>query len=207
VGGNAEAIRAGLLSAKEISRLLQALEKQRRQFNLRTVSFTLLPPYPEGFFPHPLLRSPWSYQNGGEWDWIGGRLVTALYQAGFPAEAEKYLKEISEKNLGEMNIFEWSDKNGNGQGALFYAGAAGVLGEAILHGHLGLQEDFDRYTIPVGKDRFKVTVAKAGDRFTVNNSTKMTVDITSLSKKEICILTGSDKKTCISKKGKNIIPK
>ena len=89
-------------------------------------------PIPEGFFPHPLLRSPWSYQNGGEWDWIGGRLVAALYQTGFRAEAEKYLQEIVAKNLAEMNIFEWSDKGGNGQGASFYAGAAGVLGEAIL---------------------------------------------------------------------------
>ncbi len=59
-----------------------------------------------------------------------------------------------EKNLAEMNIFEWSDKGGNGQGASFYAGAAGVLGEAILSGHFGLQEDFDRYTMPAGPERF-----------------------------------------------------
>jgi hypothetical protein len=203
MGGNAEAVRAGLLDRKEISILLRVLEGRRRQYGLRTVSFTLLPPYPKDFFPHPMLRSPWSYQNGGEWDWIGGRLVAALYQAGFRAEAEKYLKEIVEKNLAEMNIFEWSDKGGNGQGASFYAGAAGVLGEAIFSGHFGLQEDFDRYTLPAGPERFTFTVAKVGDRFTVNNSAKMTVDITSLSKKEICILTAlGKKKTCIAKKGK-----
>ncbi len=203
VGGNAEAIRAGLLNKTEITRLLRVLEERRRQFDLRTVSFTLLPPYPEGFFPHPLLRSPWNYQNGGEWDWIGGRLVAALYQAGFRLEAERYLREIAVKNLDDMNIFEWSDKSGGGQGALFYAGAAGVLGEAIWRGHMGLDEDFDRYTIPVGTDRFKVTVAKAGDCFTIKNCDSLTVDITNLSKKEICILTGSDKKQiCISKKGK-----
>lgn len=202
VGGNAEAIRAGLLDGTEIARLLQVLESRRRQFGLRTVSFTLLPPYPQGFFPHPLLRSPWNYQNGGEWDWIGGRLVSALYQAGFRPKAEQYLKEIVAKNLDDMNIFEWSDRSGGGQGAMFYAGAAGVLGEAIWRGHLGLAEDFDRYAIPVGTDRFKIVVAKAGDRFTVDNTDQLTVDITSLSKKEICILTGSDKKICVSKKGK-----
>jgi len=203
VGGNAEAIRAGLLDKMEIARLLQVLEKRRRQFGLRTVSFTLLPPYPEGFFPHPLLRSPWNYQNGGEWDWIGGRLVSALYQAGFRSEAERYLREIVDKNLDEMNIFEWSDKSGGGQGALFYAGAAGVLGEAIFSGHFGLQEDFDRYTLPAGKDRFKIVVDKSGDRFTVDNSAKLTIDITNLAKKEICLLTQSGKKkTCIAKKGK-----
>ncbi|MCJ7524446.1 MAG: hypothetical protein MUP71_04380 [Candidatus Aminicenantes bacterium] len=208
VGGNAEAIRAGLLDGNEISRLLQVLEKRRRQFGLRTVSFTLLPPYPRDFFPHPLLRMPWNYQNGGEWDWIGGRLVSALYQAGFRTKAEQYLREIVAKNLDEMNIFEWSDKSGGGQGAMFYAGAAGVLGEAILHGHLGLAEDFDRYTVPVGSDRFKIMVTKSGDRFTVENSDKVTVDISALSKKEICILTASSKKNiCVSKKGKIEIPK
>ncbi|MBE0664446.1 MAG: hypothetical protein IH584_01390, partial [Candidatus Aminicenantes bacterium] len=206
VGGNAEAIRAGLLDGNEISRLLQVLEKRRRQFGLRTVSFTLLPPYPRDFFPHPLLRTPWNYQNGGEWDWIGGRLVSALYQAGFRTKAEQYLKEIVAKNLDEMNIFEWSDKSGGGQGAMFYAGAAGVLGEAILGGHLGLTEDFDRYTVPVGSDRFKIMVTKAGDRFTVENSAQLTVDITGLSKKEICLLSGpSGKKICATKKGKTVI--
>ena len=208
VGGNAEAMRAGLMTKGEIARFLQELEKRRGRYGLRTVSFTLLPPFPENFFPHPLLRSSWSYQNGGEWDWIGGRLVSALYQAGFKTKAEQYLKEIVAKNLEDMNIFEWSDKSGGGQGAMFYAGAAGVLGEAILGGHLGLVEDFDRYALPVGSDRFKIVVAKAGDRFTLENSDRLSVDISSLSKKEICLASGpSGKKSCISKKGKNIISK
>ena len=107
-----------------------------------------------------------------------------------------------------MNIFEWSDKSGGGQGASFYAGAAGVLGEAILQGHFGLQEDFDRYILPAGSERFSLTVAKAGDRFTVDISDKITVDISALAKKEICVSTVSGKKNiCVSKKGKNIISK
>ena len=98
VGGNAEAMRAGLMSRGEIERFLRVLESRRRQLGLRSVSFTLLPPYPQDFFPHPLL-APWSYQNGGEWDWIGGRLVTALYQNGFREQAEEYLGEIIERGL------------------------------------------------------------------------------------------------------------
>lgn len=204
VGGNAEAMRAGLMSRTEIARFLGVLEAKRKRLGLRSVSFTLLPPFPENFFPHPLLRSPWSYQNGGEWDWIGGRLVGALYQSGFRSEADKYLEEIAAKNLADMNIFEWSDKAGNGQGASFYAGAAGVLGEAILGGRFGLREDFDRYVLPAGPERFSLTVAKAGDRFTIDNSATLSVEITSLSKKEICILTGADnKRNCVSKKGKS----
>jgi hypothetical protein len=208
VGGNAEAMRAGLMSREEIARFLRVLEERRGKYGLRSVSFTLLPPYPEGFFPHPALRAPWRYQNGGEWDWIGGRLVSALYQAGFRREAETYLKEIIAKNLEEMNIFEWSDRTGNGQGASFYAGAAGVLGEAILSGHLGLQEDFDRYLIRAGDEPFELAFSKGGDRFTVGNSARLAVNIVSLSKKEVCILIGSgEKKICVGEKGKNSFSK
>ncbi len=206
VGGNAEAMRAGLMSKAEIARFLAVLEAKRKKLDLRSVSFILLPPFPENFFPHPALRSPWSYQNGGEWDWIGARLVSALYQAGLRNIADKYLEEIAAKNLSDMNIFEWSDRSGNGQGASFYAGAAGVLGEAIFFGRLGLQEDFDRYTLPAGDDRYSLTVSKAGDHFAVGNSNRLSVDVTSLSKKEICVLTAAGKKkTCISKKGKAIV--
>ena len=204
VGGNAEAMRAGLLAQKEIARLLQLLEERRTQYRLRSVSYTLLPPYPAGFFPHPLLRSPWSYQNGGEWDWIGGRLILALYQAGFRAEAEKYLQEIAVRNLAEMNIFEWSDRAGMGQGASFFAGAAGILGEAILFGRLGLREDFDRYAIPVGPAPYRLAVAKGDDRFTVENAGRASVRIFSLSKKEVCLWDERSGKTeCASKKKAN----
>jgi hypothetical protein len=208
VGGNAEAMRAGLMSRDETAGFLRELAKRRARYGLRSVSFTLLPPFPEGFFPHPALRSPWSYQNGGEWDWIGGRLVTALYQAGFRPEAERYLQEIAGKNLSDMNVFEWSDRPGNGQGASFYAGAAGVLGEAILSGHFGLQEDFDRYTVPAAGDRYQLTVSKSGDRFTVQNSDKVIIDIASLAKKEVCIMAAAGKnRTCLSKKGKKTVLK
>lgn len=205
VGGNAEAMRAGLMTRDEIARFLRVLEERRRELGLRTVSFTLLPPYPEGFFAHPLLRVPWSYQNGGEWDWIGGRLVSALYHHGFRREADGYLEEIVAKNLADMNVFEWSDRGGGGRGALFYAGAAGVIGEAILSGRLGLQEEFDRYLIAARGGETTLTVAKGGDRFTVTNAGRPAVDILSLSKKEICVASAAGEKTCIGKKGRSEI--
>jgi hypothetical protein len=204
VGGNAEAMRAGLMAHAEIARFLRELEERRRRLDLRTVSFTLLPPYPEGFFPHPLLRVPWSYQNGGEWDWIGGRLVSALYQQGFRREADGYLEEIVAKNLADMNVFEWSDRGGNGRGALFYAGAAGVIGEAILSGRLGLQEEFDRYLIRAGGGESAFTVAKGNDRFTVVTAGRPAVDILSLSKQEICLSGATGRKTCVGKKGRTV---
>jgi hypothetical protein len=48
-------------------------------------------------------------------------------------------------------------------------------------------------------------VSKGNDRFTVENSDRLSIDISRMAKKEICILTGSGKKTCIPKKGKTII--
>jgi hypothetical protein len=135
VGGNAEAIMAGLMDKDRIKKFIDVLAERRRQYRLRTVSFTLIPPYPEGFFPHHLLRQPWSYQNGGEWDWIGGRVVNALFREGFAKEAETYLLEIVKKNLANFCLYEWEDRSGTGRGALFYVGAAGVIGEAILTGY------------------------------------------------------------------------
>lgn len=135
VGGNAEAMIAGLMDKEEIKRFLDVLAQRRGQYKLRTVSFTLLPPYPEGFFPHHLLTHPWNYQNGGEWDWIGARLIKGLLINGFKKEAEVFLLEIVKKNLSNFCIYEWEDRQGNGRGALFYAGAAGLLGQ-IIFGHL-----------------------------------------------------------------------
>ncbi len=136
VGGNAEAIIAGLMSSLEIKKFIKVLDKRLEKYKLKTVSYTLLPPYPESFFPHPLLSKQWSYQNGGSWDWIGGRLVNALFQKGFRKKALFYLMEIVKKNLKNFNIFEWEDRNGIGKGASFYTGAAGVIGDAIFKGYL-----------------------------------------------------------------------
>ncbi len=132
VGGNAEAILAGLMTKEEVPRFLGVLERGRKEHKLRTVSFTLIPPYPEGFFPHHLLTHPWNYQNGGEWDWIGARVVNGLYRMGYVVEAEKYLMEIVNKNLANFCLYEWEDYRGTGRGALFYAGAAGVIGEVLF---------------------------------------------------------------------------
>jgi hypothetical protein len=135
VGGNAEAIAAGLMSKEEIRKFLEVLDKRRREYKLNTVSFTLIPPYPEGFFPHTLLSRPWSYQNGGEWDWIGGRVLKALFLNGFSKEAEKYLLEIAAKNIKNFCIFEWEDREGVARGSFFYSGAAGVIHDAIVKGY------------------------------------------------------------------------
>jgi hypothetical protein len=135
VGGNAEAIIAGLMDRPGVERFLRVLEERRKKYGLASVSFTLIPPYPAGFFPHHLLTRPWSYQNGGQWDWIGARVVKALLLSGFKKEAGTYLLEIVGKNLERFNINEWEDRGGSPQGSDFYVGAAGLIGECIFLGY------------------------------------------------------------------------
>ncbi len=207
VGGNAEAMRAGLMNKAEVARFLGVLEAKRRQLGLRSVSFTLLPPYPEGFFPHPLLRSPWSYQNGGEWDWIGGRLVSALYQYGFRKEADKYLEEIvGKKFVGHEHLRMVRQKRQRPGGpVLCRCRRRPGRGDPVA-AILGLAGGF-RPLYPAGRsaDRFKVTVAKAGDRFTVDNADRLVIDIAALSKKEVCVLTGSGGEKICTRYSKTIV--
>ncbi len=135
VGGNTEAIIAGLMDKTMMERFFKELEKRHETYGLNSVSFVLIPPYPEGYFPHHLLNRPWSYQNGGQWDWIGARVVKALFQNNRHNQAEAYLVEIARKNLSRFMINEWEDRGGHPQGADFYVGAAGQIGEALILGY------------------------------------------------------------------------
>jgi len=206
VGGNAEAMISGLMGANQIKKFIEILELRRKKYNLRTVSFTLLPPYPRGFFAHPSLYNSWSYQNGGEWDWIGGRLVKALFSKGFQKEAKKYLLEIIRKNLKNFNIFEWEDRGGNGMwGSMFYVGAAGVIGDAILKGYLGFTQDFGQYKLNSKHKKFFINIQK-NDRFSISRDKDTTINIHHIRNKSICIYRKSKPSPqCIDKKGVSVI--
>jgi hypothetical protein len=206
VGGNAEAIRAGLMTPQEISAFLAVLEKRRSALRLGSVSFTLLPPYPDRFFPHPLLSSSWSYQNGGEWDWIGGRVIDALFQSGHREKAQVYLKEIIGKHLRNFNIFEWEDRSGAGRGASFYVGAAGAIGRAIWEGYLGFGQDFGRYRIRPAGFSFRLGVDKTADRFSVVFDGVPVIRIEELRGKTVCLYR-HPKETpfCAAGKGETVV--
>lgn len=206
VGGNAEAILSGLMGITQIKKFIEVLEIRRKKYNLRTVSFTLLPPYPRGFFTHPALYNPWNYQNGGEWDWIGGRLVKALFFMGFKKEAKKYLQEIIHKNLKNFNLFEWEDRSGNGiWGAMFYVGSAGVIADAILMGYLGLTQNFGQYRLIPNQKKFFLNIHK-NDRFSISRDKDITITIRHLKNKSICISPKSNPyPLCIDKEGVSYI--
>ena len=187
VGGNAEAILAGMLNRGEVEAFVKVLERRQEEYRLRSVSFTLIPPYPEGFFPHPLLRQPWSYQNGGEWDWIGGRVVQALFASGFRQEALAHLREIVSKHLREFTVFEWQDRSGNGRGAANYVGAAGVVGEALMRGVAGMTEDFTAFRFSDVSLLRRLDLCADGASFSLSTDAQGRLAVHSQSGKKIVI--------------------
>ena len=85
------------------------------------------------------MDEPYEYQNGGQWDWFGGRLILAMFENGFSREARDKLLEIVRKNLRNDGLFEWDTREGPGRGSDYYAGSAGSLARALFEGYFGVQ--------------------------------------------------------------------
>ncbi len=139
MGGNAQAILSGLAGAQKAARIIrQALERQQ-SFSVSTISGCLLPPYPAGLFKHPAMDELYEYQNGGQWDWFGGRLVCAMFEHGFSRLARQKLLDIVRKNIANGGLYEWDTRDGEGRGSDYYAGSAGSLGRALFEGYFGFK--------------------------------------------------------------------
>ena len=141
MGGNSQAMISGLAGGPgegKRSRIIEQALSRQKEFGVSTISGSLLPPYPKGFFRHPALDEPYEYQNGGQWDWFGGRLVLAMFESGFSREAREKLLEIARKDIVNGGLFEWDTKDGAGRGSDFYSGSAGSLARALIEGYLGV---------------------------------------------------------------------
>jgi hypothetical protein len=149
LGGNAVAALAGVAGDVRTCRILAAAEARRQEHGLSTVAFTIVPPFPDGLFRHPILRQEWTYQNGGQWDWFSGRLLTAAFRAGCAEAARAQLDRIVERSARAGGLFEWYDRSDTGKGSARYAGTAGALGQAILEGLLGVTLDDGRLRLSV----------------------------------------------------------
>ena len=142
MGGNAQALVSGLAGPPGGERprriIAEALSRQK-EYEISTVSGSLLPPYPAGFFRHPALDEPYEYQNGGQWDWFGGKLVLAMFGSGVAREARTKLLEIARKAVGNAGFHEWDTRDGRGRGSDFYSGSAGSLARALVEGYYGVR--------------------------------------------------------------------
>jgi hypothetical protein len=130
-GGTMMAIAAGLLSQDEIAASLARMRENVEKSGAASLGLTLYPPYPEGVFKNPILTVPFTYQNGGDWTWFGGRTIQQLVAHGFVEEAYAEIQPMVERAQRNGGFWEWYTKDNEPAGWGNFRGSAGALGRAI----------------------------------------------------------------------------
>ncbi|MBZ0256834.1 hypothetical protein K8I31_12280 [bacterium] len=130
-GGTTCAMLADALPQDELGRTILKMQELQGKCGAATLGLTLYPPYPAGYFKNPSMR-PYSYQNGGDWTWWGGRLVQAICKYKDYGLAHQTLGPMLDRVIANDDFYEWYDIYNQPRGAKQYRGSAGVLGKAIL---------------------------------------------------------------------------
>ena len=130
-GGTAVAIEAGLLDRDEAGRALDRMVADVRGAGAGSIGLTMYPPYPQGFFKNPQLRAPYTYQNGGDWCWFGGRMIQQMVKLGYVAGAYRQLLPMVERVPRAGGFHEWWSRTNRPRGSGNFRGSAGVLGRSI----------------------------------------------------------------------------
>ncbi len=126
-GGTTIAIEAGLLSKEEIKASLDEMIKRVKQAGAATIGLTLYPPYPEGYFVNKIMNPVYSYQNGGDWTWFGGRMIQQLIKYGFVQEAYEQVQPMLKRVIENNGFYEWYSVDNKPRGSGTFRGEAGVL--------------------------------------------------------------------------------
>lgn len=129
-GGTAVAIEAGLLSKKEIAVVNKQMLANVKASGMKTIGLTLYPIYPEGFF-HGGMSKAYTYQNGGDWTWFGGRMIQQLIANGFVKEAYEEVRPMIDRVLKNKGFYEWYGPGEVPSGSGHFKGSAGVLAKSI----------------------------------------------------------------------------
>jgi hypothetical protein len=128
-GGTTCAILACLHSKSEIKEINNQMLAMAAKEKFATIGMTVYPVYPLVAFPNV---PPYSYQNGGDWTWFGGRMIQALVANKMPEEAYTELSPMIERVLKNKGFYEWYDvRDGRAAGSGDFRGEAGVLYDAI----------------------------------------------------------------------------
>lgn len=130
-GGTAVAIEADLLSDDEVRVSLAAMRDHVREAGAASIGLTVYPTYPDGLFKNKSMQA-WSYQNGGDWCWFGGRMVRQLIRLGMIDDAYTELRPMVSRVVKYDGFFEWWTRDNQPMGSGQFRGSAGVLGMAIL---------------------------------------------------------------------------
>ena len=130
-GGTAVAIEADLLSKAQVKHALDRMAANVRESGAATIGLTLYPPYPAGSFKNKGMH-PYGYQNGGDWDWFGGRMIQQLIRYGLVAEAYEQVQPMLRRAVDHKGFYEWYTVDNLPKGSGTFRGAAGVLHDAIV---------------------------------------------------------------------------
>jgi hypothetical protein len=129
-GGTAIAIEAGILSKKEILQVLNDMINNKMFASAASIGLTIYPPYPAGFFKNKSM-GPFSYQNGGDWTWFGGRMIQQLIAYGYIEQAYQECIPMIQRVKANDGFYEWYTIDNKPSGSGTFRGSAGVLGKAI----------------------------------------------------------------------------
>jgi len=130
-GGTAVAIEAGLLAKVQVKQALSRMIANVHESGAATIGLTLYPTYPKGSFKNPGMY-PYGYQNGGDWDWFGGRMIQQLIRYGFVTEAYEQIQPMLQRAVDHNGFYEWYTVDNQPKGSGTFRGSAGVLYDAIL---------------------------------------------------------------------------
>ncbi|MFP5080966.1 GH36-type glycosyl hydrolase domain-containing protein [Pedobacter sp. JCM 36344] len=129
-GGTTIAIEANFLTKKEVKQAYLKMQENVKNAKASTIGLTLYPVYPAGTFKNTGM-GPYSYQNGGDWTWFGGRMISELIRYGYLAEAKEALNPMLDRVIKNKGFFEWYTPDNRPQGSSSFKGEAGVLWTAI----------------------------------------------------------------------------
>ncbi len=86
---------------------------------------------PEGYFANKIMNPVYSYQNGGDWTWFGGRTIQQLIKNGFVNEAYEQITPMVKRVKDNNGFYEWYSVDNKPRGSGSFRGEAGVLYKAI----------------------------------------------------------------------------
>ena len=130
-GGTAVAIEAGLLSKKEIQAVNAYMLRDVKESGAPSIGMTMYPPYPENIYPGSTSNKEYNYQNAGDWDWFGGRMIQQLIAYGFVQEAYDEMQPMIERFMRDGGFYEWYTRDNKPNGSASFKGSAGVLAKAV----------------------------------------------------------------------------
>ncbi|WP_186753991.1 GH36-type glycosyl hydrolase domain-containing protein [Echinicola salinicaeni] len=130
-GGTAIAIEAGLLSKEEVKISIDEMVSRVKEAGAPSIGLTLYPPYPEGYFENQIMNPEYSYQNGGDWTWFGGRMIVQLVKYGLVEEAYEQILPMTSRVVENDGFYEWYTIDNRPEGSGTFRGSAGVLFLAI----------------------------------------------------------------------------